>query len=81
MTAAVIHMPVVPRRSLGDPAWREQYERECAARAGAMLAPPPRTRPLLVIRNAVVDRRQSVRDQFKEHLCVLRDAFDELDGG
>lgn len=49
MTAAVIIMPVVPRRTLGDPAWREQYERECAAKAGAMLAPPPRTRPLLVI--------------------------------
>lgn len=82
MTAAVILMPVVARRSPGDPSWREQYERECAAVAGAMLAPPPRTRPLLVCRNdlaAMVAARRAA-DRLNAVVRVLRDAFDDLDG-
>lgn len=46
--AAVVRLPIVPRRNWHDPDWREQYERTCAAVGVAMHEPPPRTRPLVV---------------------------------
>jgi hypothetical protein len=48
MTATVILMPLVHRVSPHDPAWREQYARECAAAIEAQQEPPPRTRPILI---------------------------------
>jgi len=51
MTAPVIILPVVAKPAFHDPAWREQYERECRARCEELIGPPPRTRPLLVISN------------------------------
>lgn len=93
MTAVVIIMPVVPRRTLGDPAWREQYERECAAKAGAMLAPPARTRPLLVtnsdrilpVRNRLIalasQIRRDVGAQFDLDMAELQQAFADSEGG
>jgi len=51
MTAAVIILPVVAKPAFHDPAWREQYERECRARCEELFGPPPRTRPLLVVSN------------------------------
>ena len=51
MSAQVVIFPLVARYSFHDPAWREQYERECAARCDALLARPPRTRPILAIDN------------------------------
>ncbi len=46
--AIVILLPVVHRPSFHDPDWREQFDRECAARLDACHTPPPRTRPLMV---------------------------------
>lgn len=51
MTATVIIMPVISRPSFRDPAWREQFERESLARCVDLRSAPPRTRPLLVVRN------------------------------
>lgn len=49
MTASLQQLPVVHRPSFQDPAWREQFDRECAALDQMLKKPPPRTRPLLVI--------------------------------
>lgn len=48
MSAIVYILPVAPRVTLGDPAWVEQYERQCMAIHDAMAEPPPRTRPILI---------------------------------
>lgn len=51
MTAPVVILPVVMRPNFADPAWREQHNREACALWQALQAPPPRTRPLLVVSN------------------------------
>lgn len=76
MTAPVILMPVVPRRSFGDPAWREQVQRECMALAETCVAPPARTRPLLVI-----GRRETPAEQFMRSVAELAQAFVDSEGG
>ncbi len=48
MTAPVILLPVVHRRSFHDPAWCEQTDRERKAFIEMLRNPPPRTRPLIV---------------------------------
>lgn len=93
MSAPVILLPIIPRRTLGDPAWREQYERECVARAGAMMAPPARTRPLLVVSNdryrvvrgrlivLASEIRHDVKAQFDLDMAELQQAFADNEGG
>lgn len=66
MTASVFVFPVVMRPGFGDPAWREQHNRECSALGAQLYAPPDRTRPLLVIDNP----RQRARALYA---AVLRD--------
>lgn len=56
MSAVIIILPVVCRPSLGDPAWREQFDRECEAKHANRKAPPPRTRPLIVCHRPEVER-------------------------
>jgi hypothetical protein len=48
MKAMLIQIPVVHRPSFHDPAWREQFDRECEALGKMQQKPPPRTRPLIV---------------------------------
>ncbi len=48
MSAEIVRMPIIPRRSFHDPAWIEQWEREKWDAAMKTLAPPRRTRPLIV---------------------------------
>jgi len=48
MTAIVLILPVLSRRTYSDPAWREQYDREREAAMMNELQPPPRTRPIVV---------------------------------
>ena len=90
MTAPVIILPVIPRRSFGDPAWREQYERECEAATNAQVDPPPRTRPLLAVHNTQfrlirgalvavggVAEQLLTRDNFEFRMSEMRDQFSD----
>jgi hypothetical protein len=51
VSAHFIILPIVARPSFHDPAWRAQFDREMQAKRLARCAPPPRTRPMLVVAN------------------------------
>lgn len=48
MTAIVLVLPVLSRRTYSDPSWCEQHDREREAAMMNELVPPPRTRPSVV---------------------------------
>lgn len=58
MNSNILILPIVARRSLNDPDWIEQYERERNAAMMNTLQPPPRTRPIVVVAQS-----QSPEDQ------------------
>ena len=49
MNSNILILPIIARRSLNDPDWIEQYERERNAAMMNTLQPPPRTRPIVVV--------------------------------
>lgn len=56
MSAQIFILPVVPRISPQDQAWREQFDRSLEAVHDAMRERPPRTRPILIA-PLIVDQR------------------------
>lgn len=56
MNSNILILPVAARRSYGDPSWCEQYDRERQAAMMNEITPPPRTRPIVVVRQ-VSDQR------------------------
>jgi hypothetical protein len=56
--------PIVARPAFHDPAWREQFDRECAAKLAMRDAPPPRTRPMLALSNEITARPMTFAEYF-----------------
>ncbi|KQW22124.1 hypothetical protein ASC80_01635 [Afipia sp. Root123D2] len=84
MTAPVIILPIVTRPGFGDPSWREQHRREIEALQLVGEAPPPRTRPLLVVSNQkfrvvrgeVIALADGIK-RFDHAMSALRECFSD----